>query len=114
RRSLPWHASPCIDQAQGLQMNRQLRRSVEISPLAEGVQLTDRETGFAVEVEPRYVPLLKGTGEDEDSFWSKLADMGLVDAGLDLAAVRSRQRRLLLENQPPLLERLRSRLHDIC
>jgi phenylacetate-CoA ligase len=95
-------------------MNRRLRSSIDISPLSEGVQLTDQETGFAVELEPQYVPLLNSIGGDGDSFWAKLDEMGLVDAGLDLASVRRRQRHLLLGNQPPLLERLQARLQEIC
>jgi phenylacetate-CoA ligase len=94
-------------------MTRTLRAAVETSPLPEGIQLTDKETGFAVELEPSYVPLLEGTGEEADDFWKTLAEMGLVDAGLDLKEIRRRQRRRLLDSHPPLLERLRERLADI-
>jgi phenylacetate-CoA ligase len=95
------------------EMTRGLRAAVEISPLSEGVQLTDKETGFAVELEPEYVPLLQEMGPAGDDFWKKLTEMGLVDIGLDLFEIRRRQRGQLRDSQPPLLERLQGRLADI-
>jgi phenylacetate-CoA ligase len=95
-------------------MTRALRAAVELSPLPEGVQLTDKETGFAVELEPEYVPLLQETtGPAADDFWGKLTEMALVDIGLDLPEIRRRQRRQLLDSYPPMLEWLRGRLADI-
>ncbi len=94
-------------------MTRTLRPGIEITPLPEGIQLTDRETGFAVELEPSYVPLLEGTGPEADEFWSTLTEMGLVDTGLDLREIRRRQRHRLLAEHPPLLDRLRERLADV-
>ena len=65
-------------------MERLLRPAVKISHLAEGIQLDDGETGFAVELEPKYVSLMNETGESADTFWNKLREWGLTVSGLDL------------------------------
>jgi phenylacetate-CoA ligase len=94
-------------------MTPALRPGIEISPLPEGLQLTDTATGFAVELEPEYASLLEQTGPEAEDFWKSLTDMGLVDTGLEIPEIRRRQRNKLLESHPPLLERLRERLTEI-
>jgi phenylacetate-CoA ligase len=95
-------------------MSRTLRPSVETSLLLHGVQLTDAETGFAVELSDTQLAMMNGQGVESDRLWARLDDLGLTDGQSDLAAIRSAQREALARSAPPLLRRLRERLAEVC
>src|SRR5262245_14693716 len=92
---------------------RALRVGVEISALADGIQLTDTQTGFAVELGSHDVAAMESVGPDGDRLWNKLRSLGLVDATSNFREVRDRQRSALYGSNPPLLERLRDLLARI-
>ncbi|WP_143747903.1 phenylacetate--CoA ligase family protein [Mesorhizobium temperatum] len=88
-------------------MNRALREGVQASILPDGIELTDTQTGFAVELRSGDVPAMTSPGPDGDRLWSKLSLMGLAKPAADLKEVRRRQRGALRRSEPPLLDRLR-------
>lgn len=94
-------------------MHNQLREAVHRSLLADGLELTDSATGFAVELGPNSVALLDGSGPLSAEFWGKLRQMGLTTEVSDLKEVRRLQRVSFRGATPPVLERLRDRLARI-
>jgi hypothetical protein len=94
-------------------MSEQLREAVDRSSLPAGAQLTDSATGFAVELGPRDVELLDGSGPASTEFWGKLREMGLTSAVSDRKEVRRRQRPSFATATPSVLDRLRDRLDRI-
>jgi phenylacetate-coenzyme A ligase PaaK-like adenylate-forming protein len=91
-----------------------LRPTIDRVELGPGLQLTDRETGFAIELEAEVAARLDVAPREAADLWEFLDEVGLVDSGLPLAEIRRRQRRQLLASRPPRLEELRERLARCC
>jgi phenylacetate-CoA ligase len=96
-----------------MRLSRRFRKAVTLSPLPEGLQVTDTSTGFAVELSARQAGLLAGSGPASERLWQRLHEMGLVDSAVAVAEARRLQRKALFATAPPLLERLRARLAQI-
>jgi phenylacetate-coenzyme A ligase PaaK-like adenylate-forming protein len=90
-----------------------LRDSVQVSTIENGIQLTDVETGFAVEFGQPYMQELIYKGDKLRELGRQLKEMGLTSDSKDIDKIRKLQRSILDANNLPLVERLQERLLNI-
>ena len=111
---LEQHAAP-PDLASAIAATKLLRQAVKASATASGsVQLTDSETGFAVELTREDATLLAAPAPAAKALWDALLGMGLTDAVSTAAEARHRQRKTFSASTPPVAERLRNRIASAC
>ncbi len=90
-----------------------LRKSIDVSKIEDGFQLTDLKTGFAVELDYAYLQEINNCDQKYKELECKLKEMGLTLDAHDLSEIRKLQRKILDKSSSSLLERLRERLSDI-
>ena len=90
-----------------------LRKAIGLSKIDGGIQLTDHDTGFAVELSDEFLSETITSPEKKKELVSNFEAMGLIDPAQSLFEIRKLQRSFLDASHSSLLDRVRERLCDI-